>query len=291
MKLCRNIPKAILLCAAAVSVSRAFTDEELQRYERQSTVQGDLHTADSIITGGTFGHLDFRLSDFQVASLDAEQLVLLRNSIFARYGYVFSDSALTEHFMSFPWYTPAKDDVSEYLTPVDERNIRRVQFYEESLTAAAGEMPDESDLVGFWHGSAAVGSGYSERFFFFSTGRFIHRGNSMDGSRRLLEISGKWKLQGSHLILNADSVTYLEGGFIAEPYASYGSEFVIEDAEETGTALAPPEVFRMPIGDFTVNYASSHPEAELDHLTVPFMKIGTGDYWRICSDPHAEHLH
>jgi hypothetical protein len=37
--------------------------------------------------------------------------------------------------------------------------------------------------------------------------------------------------------------------------------------------------------------ASSHPEAELDHLTVPFMKIGTGDYWRICSDPHAEHLH
>ncbi len=291
MKLSRNTLKAMLLCTAAVSVSQAFTDEELQMYERQSIVQGDLGTAEIIIAEGAVAHLDFRLSDFQLASLDAEQLMILRNTIFARYGCIFSDSALTEHFMQFPWYTPEKDDVSEYLTPVDQWNIRRIQFYEEILTAAAGEMPDESHLVGFWHGSAAVGSGYSERFFFFPTGRFIHRGNSMDGSRRLLEISGQWKLQGSHVVLKADSVRYLQGGYIAEPYASYGSDFVIEAAEETGAALYPPEVFRMPISDFTVNYASSHPEADLDHLTVPFMGIGTGDYGRICSDPYADHLH
>ena len=291
MKIGAHILKSILLCAVAVSVSLAFTDEELEMYERQSQVQGDLHTADSIITKGTIVDLDFTLSDFQLASLDAEQLVLLRNSIFARYGYTFSDSALTEHFMSFPWYAPAKDDVSEDLTPVDEWNFRRIRFYEESQTEDAGEMPDESHLVGFWHGSAAVGSGYSRRFFFFPDGRFIYRENSMDGSRRLIEISGEWKLRGSHLVLKADSLRYLQGGYIAEPYASYGSDFVIEAAEETGTALSPPEVFSMPMSDFTVNYAASHPEADLDHLTVPFMGIGTGEYWRISSDPYADHLH
>ncbi len=291
MKIGAHILKSILLCAVAVSVSLAFTDEELHRYERQATVQGDLYTADSIITRGTVEDLDFMLSEFQVASLDAEQLMILRNTIFARYGLRFSDDALKAHFMSFPWYTPAEDDVSEYLTPVDQWNIRRIQFYEESLTEEADTVPDESDLIGFWHGSAAVGSGYSRRFFFFPTGRFIYRENSMDGSRRLIEISGEWKLRGSHLVLKADSVRYLQGGFIAEPYASYGSDFVIEDAEETGTELAPPEVFRMPMSDFTENYAASHPGADLDHLTVPFMGIGTGEYWRISSDPYADHLH
>jgi len=291
MKLSSHILKAALLCAAAVSVSLAFTDEELEMYERQSQVQGDLHTADSIITKGTIGDLDFTLSDFQFASLDAEQLMILRNTIFARYGCIFSDSSLTEHFMSFPWYAPVNDDVSDYLTPVDEWNIRRIQFYEESLTEEADTVPDESDLIGFWHGSAAVGSGYSRRFFFFPTGRFIYRENSMDGSRRLIEISGEWKLRGSHLVLKADSLRYLQGGYIAEPYASYGSDFVIEAAEETGTALDPPKVFSMPMSDFTGNYAASHPETDLDHLTVPFMGIGTGEYWRISSDPYADHLH
>ncbi len=291
MKLGAHILKAILFCAAVVSVSLAFTDEELQRYERQSRIQGDLHTADSIITRGAVEHLDFTLSDFQLASLDAEQLLLLRNSIFARYGYAFTDSVLTEHFMSFPWYAPAKDDVSEDLAPVDEWNIRRIRFYEESQTEDAGEMPDESHLVGFWHGSAAVGSGYSRRFFFFPDGRFIYRENSMDGSRRLIEISGKWELQVSHLVLKADSATYLEGGMIIEPYASYGSDFVIEHAMETGIDLAPPVVFRLPLTDFIPDYAASHPETDLDHLTVPFMGIGTREYWRICGDPFGEHLH
>ena len=290
MRINRHILWAILLFSAAFSTAPAFSDEEIELYARQSLVQGDLYTADSILTSGSMGHLDFRLSDFQVASLDAGQLMLLRNSIFARYGFRFSDDRLTGHFMRFPWYTPVSDDVSASITPVDQWNIHLIQFYEERLTTTASEVPEESDLVGFWHGSAAVGSGYSRRFFFYPTGIFAYRENSMDGSRRLSEICGKWELQDSHLILKADSVIYLKGGLIAEPYASYGSEFIIEGAEETGMKLNPAIVFRLPLSSFTRDYAAAHPEAGLDHLTVPFMEIGTGDYWRISGDPFAEYL-
>jgi YARHG domain len=48
---------------------------------------------------------------------------LIRNEIFARYGYRFKSPDLIAYFSAQPWYTPRYDDVSDKLTDLERINI------------------------------------------------------------------------------------------------------------------------------------------------------------------------
>ena len=90
------------------------------------------------------------------------------------------------------------------------------------------------------------------------------------------------------LVLLADSAAYLQGGTIIEPYASCGSEYALEGASEERMALAPEEFFRLPLDEYTQDYAESTDEEGFEHLTIPYMRIGLTGFWRIHSDPWVE---
>lgn len=147
-----------------------------------------------------------------------------------------------------------------------------------------------TDLTGFWHGSPSVGSGYSNLFLLFDDGSFVYRESSMDGSSRLRELSGRWLVEGNHLVLEADSAVFLEGGEIVEPYASWGSDYVIEGADMAGRTLIGMELLRLPMDGYTSNYAESSGAEDYEHLTVPYMRIGIRGYWRMHRDPDMEGL-
>jgi hypothetical protein len=257
----------------------------MQFFLRRSESRADLNAAYRILNEGETDHLDFRLTDLQVASLDSDELMLLRNSIFARLGYIFVNDSISEYFLQFHWYHPRSRDVGDDLSDTDLWNIRLIRYYEDRLGENGDGSMQESDLQGFWHGSASVGSGYSERYLLYEDGKFVFRENSMDGSARLEEVSGVWLLDDGHLVLEVDSAVYLDGGEIVEPYASWGSEYVIEGGVRTRTGIEPGLVLRMPIDGYTDNYAKSCGNDEFEHLTVPFMRVGFGDYWRISGDP------
>ncbi len=267
-----------------------FTADEADRFERRSDVRANLHAAFDVIYNGEKEILDFRLTDLQVALLDGCQLAKLRNAVYARYGLIFVSDDVREHFQSFEWYRPLHEDVSDELTETDLWNIRLIRHYEDRLEDDGSGPPEGTDLTGFWHGSPSVGSGYSDLFLLFDDGNFAYRENSMDGSRRLRELSGRWRVEGSHLVLEADSAVFLEGGEIVEPYASWGSEYVIEGADIAGRKLIGMEALRLPMDGYTSNYAESSGSADFEHLTVPYMRIGIDGYWRIDRDPDMERL-
>jgi len=265
-----------------------FSESEEEFYLRRSEARADLYTGDRVVYDGETDRLDFRLTDLQVASLNGHELMLLRNSIFARHGYMFSTSTIGEHFMAFDWYRPVNEEVDSLLNATDLWNIRLIRHYEDRLTDDGSAPPEEADLTGFWHGSACVGSGYSERYLLFDDGSFIYRTSSMDGSARLIELKGEWSVDGCHLVLLADTAAYLRGGRILEPFASWGSEYVIDGASSISLALIPAEVFRLPLEAYTPDYAESSGDEEFEHLTVPYMWIGAGEFWRIHSDPEID---
>lgn len=268
-----------------------FSQQEMDDYSSRSEIQADIWAADSLISSGNTEVLNYRMNDFQVAHLNGHELMLLRNALFARYGYRFENGIVQSHFQQFSWYDPRHSDVGSMLNAIDEWNLRLILHYEEHLENAPAEMPDRNDMTGFWHGSPAVGSGYSDRIFIFPEGDFVYRKNSMDGAARLHELSGTWYLDEGHLVLQADSAVYLAGGEIREPHTSYASEYIIEGGERSAVAIVPVEVFRLPVDDFASDYSAVADEEGYEHLTVPYARIGISWYWRMSSDPSAEHLH
>lgn len=273
------------LMLLSLALIRGLSGIEADDLLWRSEVRGDLLAGRSIVWQGSVEYLDLRLTDFQLALLDSAELMLLRNSIFARLGYSFRNSSIASHFDGFDWYDPSLEDVSSLLSETDRRNIAGIRHFEDRLEDPGPGLPGTEELAGFWHGNPCVGSGYSERYLLFPEGDFVYRENTMDGSARLLELSGAWNTEAGHLVLEADSAVYLEGGEIVEPYASWGSDYVIEGGREVPRALDPVLTLRLPVDGYTPDYASTNKAEGFEHLTVPYMMIGTGGFWRMHADP------
>lgn len=67
----------------------------------------------------------------ELLDLSNAQLRLIRNRVFAKYGYIFSAEDLREYFLKFSWYQPISTDVTDKLTPEDKEFIEYVQSLEE----------------------------------------------------------------------------------------------------------------------------------------------------------------
>jgi hypothetical protein len=78
-------------------------------------------------------------------TLTKAELRLLRNTIYAKYGYYFNSKDLQDHFAQFRWYSGRKSNVDGDMTETDKENIRLIQMIE-------ANYPESSDetLIGNW---------------------------------------------------------------------------------------------------------------------------------------------
>jgi hypothetical protein len=74
------------------------------------------------------------LTPEELQGLSADQLVIIRNEIFARRGRYFKDDALRAYFSQFPWYQPYAWDVP--LSPIEQANVKLVQSFEQTASAS-----------------------------------------------------------------------------------------------------------------------------------------------------------
>jgi len=70
-----------------------------------------------------------------VANLKKGDLLVLRNSIFARHGYTFKKQPLSLYFSQQPWYIPLSTDVTAQLTATEKKNIALMMPYEKNAEA------------------------------------------------------------------------------------------------------------------------------------------------------------
>lgn len=77
--------------------------------------------------------------------LNEDQLIIARNEIYARHGYVFNDEELLEYFLQQEWYEPGGKigDTNEItLSSVEKKNLQILQEAEQILSA----MPETDQL-------------------------------------------------------------------------------------------------------------------------------------------------
>ena len=70
------------------------------------------------------------LSKYEAESLSENDLMLLRNIIFAKHGYAFKKRPLRIYFESQPWYIPVSTNVKNELTYIEKENIKTILRYE-----------------------------------------------------------------------------------------------------------------------------------------------------------------
>lgn len=70
------------------------------------------------------------LTEAELAAMDARELRLARNEIFARYGKRFEDKVLDAHFRGFAGYDPNLSDVDAFLSDEERENVKRLQSAE-----------------------------------------------------------------------------------------------------------------------------------------------------------------
>jgi len=74
------------------------------------------------------------LSSEDLNHYSIDELRLIRNEIYARYGYIFKSKDLESHFKSKKWYKPGRENVDDYLSGIEESNIRLIKYREHQLS-------------------------------------------------------------------------------------------------------------------------------------------------------------
>lgn len=69
-----------------------------------------------------------RLSEADLADLSKKELEIMRNSIYARYGYRFNREDLLEYFSRYSWYSPTTDDMESIYNRMNDNEKYNIEF-------------------------------------------------------------------------------------------------------------------------------------------------------------------
>lgn len=105
---------------------------DLNNTQNENVVQEETATAEP--EEETFTWLSERLvTEDDLAGMNADELRILRNAIFAVHGYMFKSSELQEYFSKFSWYEPLSNDVSGMLNTIEHKNVEFIKAHETSV--------------------------------------------------------------------------------------------------------------------------------------------------------------
>jgi hypothetical protein len=116
-------------------------------------------------------HLEENIYLNDLVNLTKEGLRVIRNAIYAKYGYRFNSTDLSDYFMQFPWYKAEFFNVDDRLTEIDKKNIFLIQLVENNYPKNYYEfIGNYGDLEpGIPHGLSNEGP---NRFYIYPNGIF-----------------------------------------------------------------------------------------------------------------------
>ena len=101
--------------------------DEYGMYKRK----GQQKQLECVNTEPRFGYANqILLNDLMFRRLDKAALRVMRNSILARHGYMFSSHDLIDYFSHQPWYKPAASNDAIKLSLVEQLNVELIKHYE-----------------------------------------------------------------------------------------------------------------------------------------------------------------
>jgi len=146
-----------------------------------------------VIQEGNADLLTESLDPMSFAKLNAKELRILRNTIFAHHGYVFKSGDLTKHFEGFAWYQPSpaaneRLKRGELLTEAEKKNIALTKNLEKLRKGKGREL-----VAGKTFNCGAASTDYT--YNFCEDGKAAFSG-SFDPQ------FGTWRLEGSVIVIH-----------------------------------------------------------------------------------------
>ena len=185
---------------------------------------------------------------------DKDELIILRNSIYANHGMIFKSQYLNNYFLKCKWYKPLLINVDNKLTENDKYNIRIIQYAEKLLSLKSelnkkdisytDQLNDtENLLIGIWHTVPIMPSGWAETYSFYPNRKVIERSSTMDCSTRLIHKIGNWRLKDNSLLISFISKSHIVGGRYIKSSGSCGTENELIDGKEVISKIDIIETF------------------------------------------------
>ena len=184
-----------------------FSEDMSKEYDNAVSVMDEVLRARRIVFGN-IQYLDAPLSDLSLALLSKQELWILRNTIFARYGYIFQSTILTDVFSEYDWYKPEYTNVDDFLTETDKINIDHIKQYE---NIERDEFLTENPMEGYeeegWNKTQVVAAGYDDHFIFHSGDR-VEFGFSQMIMKLLSWYEGNYKITKNAIRIEVDKLHF-----------------------------------------------------------------------------------
>jgi len=159
------------------------------------------------ILAGNIDKLNEPLNDYGLALLTVGELRLLRNTVYARYGYIFKNDELVEYFTNFSWYTPAYSDVDDKLTDIDKQNLDLIKLYENMSDKQDSIVSSSQLLFNSWGEGYLEGNSAPAKFYFYNEGEVTYTPSDRECSY-LLGWRGVYSVQGNILYIRVKEIFY-----------------------------------------------------------------------------------
>jgi len=70
------------------------------------------------------------LTASDLVGMDSWDLIIIRNEIYARHGYIFKSQKLKDYFSKQSWYVPRYDNVESKLSVIEQKNVMFIKSFE-----------------------------------------------------------------------------------------------------------------------------------------------------------------
>ncbi|QEN08195.1 YARHG domain-containing protein [Oceanispirochaeta crateris] len=184
--------------------------DEIIKLTHESRIEAERSEAKLILEGNIDLYNERYPIDFiSIAELNKQELRILRNLIFARYGYSFKSNELTSYFNNFEWYKAKSTNVNDQLNYADKRNIEIIRTFE-SMDKSQPNIINTNEMVGLWHASLIMPSGFYLVFQFYKDGSFTYRYSQMRQLPEIDKFSGSYEIDGNVILLTITQTTMYE---------------------------------------------------------------------------------
>jgi hypothetical protein len=212
------------------------------------------------------------LDIFSLAQFDNRNLRLLRNMIYARHGYRFNTADLASFFGRFHWYVSKYDNVDSFLTNADKFHVQMIAAFENRNESLANVVLN--NVIGFWHDSPAVASGFGERFIFFPNNRLEFYFSSMQNLHVVKCLIGSYSIKGNVLVFSVSELVFIKNN---SDIVLYPGGYEWGESAENRMTFGVPLVFRFPVSKITTREWNSG-------LIREVLTIGGQEFFKFSSD-------
>jgi hypothetical protein len=216
--------------------------------------------AGKIVVNNGYLPLLYTLHDTDLAVLARDELRILRNTVYAKYGLIFSSRDLTEHFSKFNWYRPQNRNVDNRLTNADKSLIQSIQAFE---NAQPNNNLNARDLIGTWLGIFPVPAGWVNNIVINNNNTIEFGYNSMSLGA-VFSSKGTYRIENGFLVVLITEQNISVGDYFHEGYASTSGGM---ESNKTGKIIfETPIRMVFPVGNIKSTYFGREIDARVRQI-------------------------